>query len=97
MTEKEPMMHAPNNNGAVADAMIDRRDRSQTLEAQFLQYADAHRAHYIALVDLQAKVSESLETLNQERGELFKALRARAEALDDGGREIVAPLMEGET
>jgi hypothetical protein len=31
---------------------------------------------------------ESLETLNRERDELFRALRAAAERLDDAGREI---------
>jgi hypothetical protein len=69
-----------------------------SLEAKFLQYADAHREHYRALLDLAARTRESLETLNRERDELFKALRAAAERLDDASsrdrRGIVAPLME---
>jgi hypothetical protein len=88
MSEGERTMMDASNNSSVPDAMT---GRCETLEAQFLQYADAHREHYRALLDLSAKVRESLETLNQEREALFRGLRARAEALDDAGREIFAP------
>jgi hypothetical protein len=80
------MMREPDNMSGVPDGMSGRREPS--LEAKFMQYADAHREHYRALLDLAARTRESLETLNRERDELFRALRAAAERLDDAGREI---------
>jgi hypothetical protein len=87
------MMHASDNR-AVPDEMSGRREPWETLERKFLEFAESHRQHYLALADLQAKIGESLRVLNAERTALFEGLRARAEALDDASREIVAPREE---
>jgi hypothetical protein len=47
------MMREPDNMSGVPDGMSGRREPS--LEAKFMQYADAHREHYRALLDLAAR------------------------------------------